>query len=332
MMLTGMITLYSGTPGSGKSLHAARKIQEQLLLKRDVIANFPINEDIVTKNGKKRIGRFTYRRNDKLTVEFLKAYAKQFHKVAIEGQTIIVIDEAGTMFNSREASAKDRKDWLEFFAIHRHYGFDMILISQHSMQLDRQIRYKIEFDVKHKKANNFKSPGLILSIMQIKMFAAVTYWFNEKERIGSEIFKFRKKDALLYKTMMLFDDEISNEYAEFEKFENVQDAQTVEEKTADQGTDPLRSPETALPITEIPGQAFVETAQNGEVLQEQKTQKSSELTTLATYMDLLKTNSKTNPETMPGIDDEQKAKPKDKQSGRARSGNLFNDWHKYVAT
>jgi len=251
-----MITLYSGTPGSGKSLHAARKIREQLLFKHDVIANFPINEDIVTRKGKKQIGRFTYLNNKELTVEYLKDYAVKHHRVAVEGQTIIVIDEAGTLFNSREASAKERKEWLEFFAIHRHYGFDMILISQHSMQLDRQIRYKIEYDVKHKKANNFKTMGLILSILQVKTFVAVTYWFNEKERIGAEIFRFRKRDARLYKSMMLFDELIKEKEVKI-----VQHAQTNEEKTADHGTDQHLMRMSARPMTELFKQAFVQTVQ-----------------------------------------------------------------------
>ena len=50
-----MITLYSGTPGAGKSLHVARKIYERMrIMKRDVIATFPINMDVVTNKGKKK--------------------------------------------------------------------------------------------------------------------------------------------------------------------------------------------------------------------------------------------------------------------------------------
>ena len=39
-----MIYLYSGTPGSGKSLHAAQQIYEALHVKKMlVITNFPVN-------------------------------------------------------------------------------------------------------------------------------------------------------------------------------------------------------------------------------------------------------------------------------------------------
>lgn len=40
-----MIYLYSGTPGSGKSLHVARVIRNTLLLNKPVLANIPINTD-----------------------------------------------------------------------------------------------------------------------------------------------------------------------------------------------------------------------------------------------------------------------------------------------
>ena len=49
-----MIYFYSGTPGSGKSLHCARDIYNKLFIKKEnVIANFPINEKILAKKKKK---------------------------------------------------------------------------------------------------------------------------------------------------------------------------------------------------------------------------------------------------------------------------------------
>ena len=64
-----MIWLYSGTPGSGKSLNSARAIYYNLVkYKRDVIANFPINEDVL--KSKKR-GDFSYINNKDLSAEKL---------------------------------------------------------------------------------------------------------------------------------------------------------------------------------------------------------------------------------------------------------------------
>ena len=55
-----MIYLYSGTPGSGKSLHTARDIRDALRLRKmPVIANFDIN------HGTRNYGKlFTFRPND----------------------------------------------------------------------------------------------------------------------------------------------------------------------------------------------------------------------------------------------------------------------------
>ena len=45
-----MIYFYSGTPGSGKSLHCAKDIYNKLFVKKqNVIANFEINEIMLPK-------------------------------------------------------------------------------------------------------------------------------------------------------------------------------------------------------------------------------------------------------------------------------------------
>ena len=50
-----MIYLYSGTPGSGKSLHMARDIMFKLRRGQNVIANFPINMELVKKGLFKKL-------------------------------------------------------------------------------------------------------------------------------------------------------------------------------------------------------------------------------------------------------------------------------------
>lgn len=44
-----VLKLYSGTPGSGKSLDVARKIYHALRYGRPVIANFDINTSLIPK-------------------------------------------------------------------------------------------------------------------------------------------------------------------------------------------------------------------------------------------------------------------------------------------
>jgi len=112
------------------------------------------------------------------------------------------------MFNSREYASSDRKSWLDFFVKHRKLGYKIILIAQHDRMLDRQMRANIEYNVHHRQANNLGAVGMILSLFRIKTFVAVTYLYAVRNlRNGAEFFRYRKRDGLLYDTMMLFDDD-----------------------------------------------------------------------------------------------------------------------------
>ena len=124
-----MIYFYSGTPGSGKSLHVAKDIYNKLFLKKEnVIANFDINRAMYNK--KKRKGKFTFIPNNELSPEFLYQYAKDHHVLGKENQTLVIIDECQILFNPRSWSDKGRMSWINFFTQHRKWGYNFILISQ----------------------------------------------------------------------------------------------------------------------------------------------------------------------------------------------------------
>jgi hypothetical protein len=203
-----MIQLYTGTPGSGKSLHVARKMMQMMRMhKMNVITNRPINMDVVTKNGKLKVGRYDYLKNTELTVDYLVNYAMEHHAEGKEGQTLIVIDEAGITFNSRDFGKSDRPAWLDFFRTHRHYGFNVIMITQVDRMIDRQIRALVEYETRHRKANNFKFIGFLFTLFRIGIFVGVEKWYGINEKLGAEWFFFRKRDAQLYDTFMLFSKE-----------------------------------------------------------------------------------------------------------------------------
>ena len=83
-----MIEFYSGTPGSGKSLHVAKRIWIKLFIKKqNVIANFNINQELYNKKKKK--GMFDYITNMELTPDYLIEYALLNHKPGIENQTFL---------------------------------------------------------------------------------------------------------------------------------------------------------------------------------------------------------------------------------------------------
>lgn len=192
-----MISLYSGTPGSGKSLHCAQVIRNHLKFYSDVIGTFHINKDCLFKKSNYE---YTYINIYSLSPAFLVAYAKN-HKLkkGVEGSFLLIIDEAQRLFNSRTWNNKDRNDWITFFAEHRHLGYDIILVSQNDRMLDRQIRALIEYEYVHRKVTQFGLKGKILAVF-VGTFAYVKNWYPLKEKIDSAFFRADKRLFNFYNT------------------------------------------------------------------------------------------------------------------------------------
>lgn len=197
-----MIRLYTGTPGSGKSLHAAYEIIDMLLSGHRVIANFPIDtgyfEHLMPR-------RFYHWSNGNMTPERLKLFALLYHVPFREGQTLLVIDECGMLFNPRSWKDADRNAWLDFFAQHRKLGYDVLLIAQMDKQLDKQILGQIEEDHRHRAIKNYKFFGKLISALAGGLFLDVTYWYPCRLKIGSSFFRYRSKEAGIYDTFKIFD-------------------------------------------------------------------------------------------------------------------------------
>lgn len=196
-----MIYLYSGTPGSGKSLHVARDMYFRLNRNRkypNVIANFTINQKMI----KKKRGNFIYKDNSELTVDYLVNYALENHTLGIENQTLVVVDECQVIWNAREwMNQKDRMDWIKFFTQHRKLGYNFIIISQNDRMIDRQIRALIEYEVSHRKVNNFK----IGKLLPVSTFIAITRWYGINEKLDVEFFTYRRKWGKFYDSYGTFE-------------------------------------------------------------------------------------------------------------------------------
>ena len=202
-----MITLYSGTPGSGKSFHAAKDIYSRFHRGGGLICNFPVK--VPDGINPKSEFRFSYWDNSEFSPQRLTAYALKHHQMGVEGQTLVVLDEAQVIFNCREYGAKDRKDWIKFFTQHRKLGFNILLISQWDRMLDRQIRVLIENEVKHRKLNNYGFGGGLLQLLTggSTWFIAIEYWYGgNKLLLSRNVFRYNKKIASIYDSYRMFDD------------------------------------------------------------------------------------------------------------------------------
>lgn len=197
-----MIYLYTGTPGSGKSLDTARMIKGQLMLNNPVICNFPINTTKV-KNPEK----FIYKCNEELTSEYLCGFAKDYWGKGRpkEGGITLVIDECQMLFNARDWSKAGRSDWNKFFQVHRHYGYDIVLVTQFDSMIDKQVRSLVEYEVKHRKVSNFGIRGYFLQLLFLAptLFCKIKYWYPMKEKISAEFYRGGKRLYSLYDTYAL---------------------------------------------------------------------------------------------------------------------------------
>ncbi|MCQ5129827.1 zonular occludens toxin domain-containing protein [Butyricicoccus faecihominis] len=226
-----MITFYTGTPGSGKSYHLAQRCFEILRYnKTNIIANFALNMDYVaytwlgwlkhlitdkthgkitfSKYNKRALkGHFEYWSNPEITPENLLKFANEHHKKQKEGQTLVIIDEAGIVYNCRQFGSKDRQDWTDFFAKHRHYGFDFILATQFDRQVDKQIRMCVEYEMVHRKLRNYQFLGLLLSLLAGgNIFIAKQYWYASRDKlvIKTRAMRYRSRIGSLYDTYAEF--------------------------------------------------------------------------------------------------------------------------------
>ena len=194
-----MIDLYTGTPRSGKSLHAAERIVMRSRFGEPVIGNFPCKLDRYKK------ANYTYVPNHKLTPKFLIEFSQKYFqdKPLKEGAILLVIDECQLLFNARDWQKKGREGWLRY---------DILLIAQIDRMIDRQIRGLVEYEYVHRKLSNYGWRGILLRCVSFGAgFIAVKIWYPMNEKVGQELFRARKKYYSIYDTFALFDEKDTGE-------------------------------------------------------------------------------------------------------------------------
>lgn len=229
-----MVSFYTGTPGSGKSYHLAQLVYDKLKYQDiNVIANFEVNLDNIRltyrgylksritemTNGKIKFkkynsrplkGRFYYWDNSQITVDNLLAFAAENHVRRTRSvdvpQTLVLIDEAGIVFNCRGFGDRNRQKWVNFFAKHRHYNFDIVLCCQFDRQVDKQIRCCVEYEQIHRKLKNFQFLGWLASTLAGgNLFVICENWYMNHLKCGNHLLRYRHRIAALYDTLRDFD-------------------------------------------------------------------------------------------------------------------------------
>jgi hypothetical protein len=153
-----MIYLYTGTPGSGKTLSAVKKI---ITSGKHVITNI-----VLDMSKTKRWNDVTYVETYDLTPKRLFQFYKQ-HKPKREGDLLFVFDEAQQVLGCRDWNADDRKAWISFFMEHRKLRYTVILISQWSKMLDKQVVPLIDYEWAFRRMSRFGLFGFIIFVLTL---------------------------------------------------------------------------------------------------------------------------------------------------------------------
>lgn len=215
-----MISMYTGSVGSGKSYHAIEVGLQVLKEKkkgknRAVIANFPLiplekakfgSQKMKEKVNKKREeidSRWIF--NDEISIEFLIAESLKNGWYGKESMCMVIIDEAGILFNSRDwqTMAASRNKWIKFLALSRKFGYDFIFVTQSDRMMDKQIRGLVEYDVKHLKANN-SFMFRWLSLFGVTMFMYIYQWYQTRLKGNLRMARYRPSVGERYDTMRIF--------------------------------------------------------------------------------------------------------------------------------
>ena len=207
-----MIDVLTGTPGSGKSLHAARMIRYALDRRypRPVIANFPLAQNAPVEHPE----CFIYIPNEEMSagriIDFADGFWSDSGVPFREDYILLVIDECQLLFNSRRWSDRSRMSYLEFLSQSRKYGVHVILIAQSAKMIDNQFRMLIEREYNHRRVSSMGPAGAAVALpFRGRLFLVVRYLFQASERLGMETMIASKKDMSMY-----------DSYARFERQEN----------------------------------------------------------------------------------------------------------------
>lgn len=205
------IEFYTGTPGSGKSYHCLETIIDFLDKGKHVIANFPLNfTEKMIRDG--YADRYMYISDEFLMGENGMSILWQVASEKVDGISrffgkgeslcLVVIDEAGNYFPPDEATSKVQKKWKLFFRQHRKMGYDFILVSQGTNDINKSIRSCVEYEIAHRKANRVAP----FKWLPWSLFFYVRYWTADRKRqlLGSESSIYVKRFAALYNTYQMF--------------------------------------------------------------------------------------------------------------------------------
>lgn len=221
-----MMCLWSGTPGSGKSLHCAHEIKDDLRFNKNVISTCYIDTTYcfmsklqefifnITKgkihlyNEDERQKNFHYIPIEEITPAYLYEFAAKYHKFGKEHQTTLILDECVAIFSPTVLADNIQRwnEWDEFFRKHRHLGYNIIIIPQSKRLISRKVIEYCELEVKHFNRKYHGNFGFILSLLFGSLFSWSLYWRGTKECLEQHFFRYSYLYGSMYNSYSMFDE------------------------------------------------------------------------------------------------------------------------------
>jgi zona occludens toxin len=151
-----MIIAFTGTPGSGKTYDAVRKIVENLRLGRVVYTNVEgMDAPECFEMLKAVTGLSDY--GLALHLRFFQPGQIQEFWLHVQPGSMIVLDEVQNVFNARDWQSQKNVQFNTWASTHRHHGFDVVLITQSIQRIDTAVRALVEWTYVYRKVNFFGS-------------------------------------------------------------------------------------------------------------------------------------------------------------------------------
>ncbi len=221
-----MISLWTGTPGSGKSLHCVHEVRDDLRFGKNVISTCFIDtsycfmnplQELIFKFSKGKVHlynedprekNFYYVPIEEITPEYLYKFAALHHVFGKEYQTTLILDECVAIFSPTVIGEQTQRwnEWDTFFRKHRHLGFNVILIPQSKKLISRKVIEYCEFEVKHFNRKNHGNFGFILSLLFGSLFSYSVCWRGTHDKpIEQRFFRYKRLYGSMYNSYSMFD-------------------------------------------------------------------------------------------------------------------------------
>ncbi|MCM1578137.1 MAG: zonular occludens toxin domain-containing protein [Ruminococcus sp.] len=141
-----------------------------------------------------------------VTPEFFYEFAARHHVFGKEHQTFICLDECVAIFSPTVIG--DNKElwnrWDNFFRVHRHLGFDIILIPQSKRLISRKVIEYAETEVKHYNRKHHGLLGFFLSLFLGGLFSYTVCWRGDKTPIEQKFFTYKPFYGQMYNSYSMF--------------------------------------------------------------------------------------------------------------------------------